>query len=156
MTTRRKTTASTATKPAGTASKTPASAKTGSTIAKSAKTASVRPAPAAVTAKPELVRDTSVEVAGADLKKRELIDKVVERSGVRKRFAKPAVEAMIDILGEAISEGRGLNLQPLGKLKHQRRKETGNATITVAKIRQSKSASPVLDKAKESVAEPDE
>jgi len=149
MSTRRKTKPSTATKAADTGAKTPASQT-------KAKTASVRPAPAAVTAKPELVRDTSVEVAGADLKKRELIDKVVERSGVRKRNAKPVVEAMIDILGEAISEGRGLNLQPLGKLKHQRRKETGNATVTVAKIRQSKSAGPALDKAKESVAEPDE
>ncbi|MCA9300045.1 MAG: hypothetical protein KDA28_13325, partial [Phycisphaerales bacterium] len=36
-----------------------------------------------------------------ELKKKELIEAVVERSGVRKKYAKPAVEAMIDILGES-------------------------------------------------------
>ena len=52
---------------------------------------------------------------------------------------------MIDILGEAIADGRELNLQPFGKIKQQRTKDTPNARITVAKIRQNKSASPALD-----------
>jgi DNA-binding protein HU-alpha len=74
------------------------------------------------------------------MKKKELIEAVVERSGVRKKFAKPAMEAMMEILGEAIAEGRDLNLPPMGKIKHQRVKEASNARITVAKIRQSKNA----------------
>lgn len=81
----------------------------------------------------------------AELKKKELVDMVVARTGVKKKYAKPAVEAMIDVLGEAIAEGRKLNLQPLGKIMHQRSKDTANARITIAKIRQSKSAGPALD-----------
>ncbi|WP_320179043.1 HU family DNA-binding protein [Roseovarius pacificus] len=127
--------------------------------ATSGKTAAKAPAkPAAKTApEPGVVSETTVTAVAPELKKKELIDMVTDRAGVKKKFAKPVVEAMIDILGEAIAEGRELNLQPLGKLKHQRTKETPNARITVAKIRQSKSASPALehgaDKAKESVAD---
>lgn len=98
------------------------------------------PAPA-----PKVVTETPAVVDGEELKKKELIDEVVARSGVRKKFAKPAIEAMIDILGEAISDGREVNLQPLGKIKLQRTKDTSNARITVVKIRQSKSAGPALD-----------
>ena len=80
-----------------------------------------------------------------ELKKRELMDEVIKRSGVRKKFAKPVIEAMIDVLGEAILEGREVNLQPFGKIKQQRTKDAGNARITIARIRQSKNAGPALD-----------
>lgn len=96
-----------------------------------------------------------------ELKKKELIEAVVERSGIRKKYAKPAVEAMIDILGEAITEGRELNLQPMGKITRKRTKDTANARVTMARIRQSKAAGPAFDptakadagKSKETVAD---
>ena len=77
---------------------------------------------------------------GADstLKKQELLALVVERSDIKKKFAKPVVEAMLEVLGEALSDGREFNLQPLGRLKHNRTKETPNARIVIAKIRQRK------------------
>ena len=118
--------------------------------------AATKPAPGSAAAKtaPDVVPDTTPTV----------IDEVVTRSGVRKKFAKPAIEAMIDVLAEAIAEGREVNLQPFGKIKHQRTKDTSNARITVAKIRQSKTAGPALDpadradddKSNETVAEPAE
>ncbi|QIE44412.1 DNA-binding protein [Pseudohalocynthiibacter aestuariivivens] len=87
------------------------------------------------------------------MKKQELLAKVVERSDIKKKYAKPVVEAMIAVLGEALAEGRELNLQPLGKLKHNRTKETPTARIIVAKIRQKKPrAAGALD-VKESVAD---
>ncbi len=98
------------------------------------------PAPSAATPEPEVVNDVKSVTTAPELKKRELLDLVAERSGLRKNQIKPAVEAMMEILGEAIAEGRELNLEPFGKLKHQRAKETSNARVTVAKIRQSKSA----------------
>ena len=110
----------------------------GTTAAKAAAGAS--PAPAVVT-------EGKPVVTGVELKKKELLEEVVERSGVKKKFAKPVVEAMIDVLGEALSEGREMNLQPLGKLKQQRTKDTSNAQIIVVKIRQSKAAGPALDPA---------
>ncbi len=70
------------------------------------------------------------------LKKRELIEMVVARSDVKKKFAKPVVEATLEILGEEIARERELNLQPMGKLKHNRLIETSGARVAVVKIRQ--------------------
>ena len=80
-------------------------------------------------------------MAEADLKKRELIDLVVERSGIKKKDAKPVVEAMLAVLGETIAGGRELNLQPLGKLRINRAEEKGNGRVIVCKLRQSLAAS---------------
>ncbi|MBT3140855.1 DNA-binding protein [Phaeobacter gallaeciensis] len=71
------------------------------------------------------------------MKKRELIDLVVARSGVKKKDAKPAIEAALAILGETIAEGRELNLQPLGKLRINRTEDKGNGRIIICKLRQS-------------------
>lgn len=78
------------------------------------------------------------EMGGPVMKKQELIQKVVTRSGIKKKDAKPVVAAMLEVLGESLAEGRELNLQPMGKLKLNRTKETPKARIIVCKIRQSK------------------
>ncbi|WP_136441467.1 HU family DNA-binding protein [Pacificoceanicola onchidii] len=82
----------------------------------------------------------SVDAAPAvpDLKKSELIDLVVSRSGVKKRDAKPAIEAALAILGQALAEGRPLNLAPLGKAKHVAVKDKENARIINMRLRQPK------------------
>ena len=100
--------------------------------------------------------ETKPKVAGDEVKKKDLIDLVVERSGLKKKDAKPAVDAVIDVLAELIGEGRDLNLPPLGKIKYQRLRETPNARIIVLKLRQGKSDASGQDKAKESVAEDDD
>ena len=93
---------------------------------------------------PVVVTDTPVESAGPEMKKQELLDKVVSRSDTRKKFAKPVVEAMLEILGETLAEGRELNLPPLGKVKLNRTKEGARARVIVAKIRQSKQGGNIL------------
>jgi DNA-binding protein HU-alpha len=95
-------------------------------------------------ASPVIVTDTFPASAGPELKKQELLDKVVQRSEIRKKFAKPALEAMLEVLGEALAEGRELNLPPLGKVKLNRIKEGARVRIIVAKIRQSKQGGNVL------------
>lgn len=92
------------------------------------------------------------EIAAPDLKKKELIDLVVARAGVKKRDAKPAVEAALAILGEAIAEGRELNLPPLGKLRINRAEDKANGRVTICKLRQNKAPKA----AKEPLAEPAE
>ena len=82
--------------------------------------------------------DATPGLPGPELKKQELIEKVVRLSGAKKKDAKPVVEAMLEVLGEALADGREFNLQPMGKLKLNRTKETPNARIIIAKIRQSK------------------
>ena len=81
-----------------------------------------------------------VGVEGAELKKKELIELVVERSGIKKKDAKPVIEAMLAVLGETIAKGREMNLQPFGRVKYNRTKETTSARVVVTKIRQSKAA----------------
>ncbi len=89
----------------------------------------------------KMERDAAMPDDAGDnpLKKQELIAKVVERSEVAKKHAKPVIEAMLAVLGDALSEGRDLNLQPMGKIKRKRMKENEKARIIVANIRQPKS-----------------
>jgi nucleoid DNA-binding protein len=55
-------------------------------------------------------------IIGPVMRKKELIDLVVERSGIKKKDAKPVIEAMLSVLGEALSDSRELNLLPMGKM----------------------------------------
>jgi nucleoid DNA-binding protein len=115
------------------------------TRAKPASSTTARPA-TAISAVPDLVPDTQPHVVTAskpvvaepDLKKKELIDQVVERSGIKKKDAKPVVEAMLAVLGETIADGRELNLAPLGKLRINRVKEANNGRVIICKLRQPK------------------
>ena len=102
-------------------------------------------------AKPEAISEAISEaveegmIPGLEMKKQELIDKVVAASGIKKKDAKPVLDAMLDILGTALAEGRELNLPPLGKIKQNRVRETANARIIIAKIRQGKSSDKPSD-----------
>ncbi|MEL6644669.1 MAG: HU family DNA-binding protein [Pseudomonadota bacterium] len=69
------------------------------------------------------------------MRKPELIDRVVLRSGVKKRDAKPAIEAALAVLGEALSEGEVLQLPPLGKLRVTRTVEQDEGEVLVCKLR---------------------
>ncbi|WP_368183792.1 HU family DNA-binding protein [Aestuariibius sp. HNIBRBA575] len=88
-----------------------------------------------------LVQDKAV-IAGPVLKKPELIDRVVETSGLKKKDVKPIVEAMLVELGKAIAKGEELNLPDFGKLKTNRSKELANGKVMICKIRQPKPVSP--------------
>lgn len=112
---------------------------------------------------PELkvVQETKPEVSAPELKKKELIDLVVARTGVKKKDAKPVVEAVMTVLGEAIGEGRELNLQPLGKIKVNKIKSMTNGKVMITRIRQSEASVGELEEGtgsadKEALAEADE
>src|SRR6056297_613720 len=115
--------------------------------------------PAAAAPKPVVVAENASETALPDLKRQELLAQVVERSEVKKKFAKPVLEAALALIGEALAEGRDLNLEPLGKVKINRTRQMANGRVTVARIRQNtpRAAGPGAadDKdAKEVVADP--
>ncbi len=88
---------------------------------------------------------TATESATPELKKKELIELVVIHSGVKKKFAKPVVEAMLAVLGEAIAGGRELNMQPLGKVKVTNEKSVPNGKVMNTRIRQSDQARRASD-----------
>jgi len=79
--------------------------------------------------------EASAVTATLELRKKELIDQAVERSGIKKRDAKPVVEAVLAILGEAIGEERSVNLEPMGKLRVTRSKDNPNGRVHVCKLR---------------------
>ena len=105
-----------------------------------AKTASrtTKTAVKAKTPKPDpvVVSEAEPVIGLAELKKAELINDAVERSGVKKKFAKPAIEAALAVLGEALAEGRGLNLRPMGKMKILRSKDVANGRVLTTRVRQ--------------------
>lgn len=100
-----------------------------------------KPAPAKVAANAEapeavVVQESVPTSTLPELKKVELIDMVVERAGVKKRDAKPAIEAALEILGAALAEGREVNMQPLGKIRVNRMKHLSSARVMTCKVRQ--------------------
>ena len=88
------------------------------------------------------------------LGKRELIDRVVITSGIKKKAAKPVVEAMLKELGEALSRGDTLNLQPLGKGIVKNRKSLENAEVVELRLRRSKLAMAAAEAAMPGTSEP--
>lgn len=70
------------------------------------------------------------------MKKKELIDKAVARSGIKKKDAKLVVEALLAEVGEALAAGRDLNLPPLGRVRINRQKELANGRVIIVKVRQ--------------------
>jgi DNA-binding protein HU-alpha len=88
-------------------------------------------------AEPRVVDAPKAVIVGPMMRKKELIDTVVQRSGMKKKDVKPVVEMMLTVLGEAIGDNRELNLPPMGRMKIRREKKLSNGRIVVAKIRQS-------------------
>lgn len=86
-------------------------------------------------AAPVVVKESAVSISGPDLKKQELLSKVVARSGIAKRDAKPVVEAMLELLGEALHEGRDVNLNPMGKIIVKKSKPVSGGTVLTTRIR---------------------
>ena len=81
---------------------------------------------------------SSQEATGAGaqaLRKKELIERVIAQSGMKKKDVKPVVEATLAVLGEALAKHEDLNLRPMGKLVIQRTKDVGNGEVLIARIR---------------------
>jgi len=116
-----------------TKSKPASSMAAGASTSQTSKVQTPKPAtatPAAVVDGPRPV------IVGPVMRKKELIDLVVERSAIKKKDAKPVVEAMLAVLGEALADNRELNLLPMGKFKVVNEKDLGNGKMMRVKVRQ--------------------
>lgn len=69
------------------------------------------------------------------LKKQELVERIVKASGAKKKDVKLIMEAAMGVLGDALSAGEELNLPPLGKMKVNRQRQEGNSEILILKLR---------------------
>lgn len=121
--------------------------------ATSRKTTPVKPAAAKATRKSPASKRTTVpapvpETPQAEpalnlvMRKKRLLELVVARSHVKKKYAKPVVEAVLEVIGEALANGEDLNLPPLGKIKVQRNIEQARAKVSVVRIRQPHAVTP--------------
>ncbi len=73
---------------------------------------------------------------GEMVKKPEFIDRAVARTEVKKRDAKPAIEAALAVLADALEKGEELNLPPMGKLRVVKSKDIGDgAKVLTLKLR---------------------
>ena len=116
--------------------KTPAKSTTATTKT-AAKPAVTGPGPIPAPPKPApvVVTEKAPVTSAPDLKKQELLAKVVSKSGVAKRDAKPVVEAMLELMGDALQDGRDLNLNPMGKIIIKKSKPVSNGTVLTARVR---------------------
>ena len=90
----------------------------------------------------EKAASKTVEATVATLKKPDLLDQVVARTNLKKRDVKPAVEAALALMGDALRDGVELNLPPLGKVRVVKSKDLdGGATVVTLKLRTPKNAS---------------
>ena len=85
---------------------------------------------------PMVVEETAPTVT-KELKKPELIDRVVALSGIKKKDAKPVVEAMLSVMGQAMTEGEALNAQPFGRVRIVKSKDLPNGQAITLKLRRS-------------------
>jgi nucleoid DNA-binding protein len=96
-------------------------------------------------AKPEVA---PIEDAPKLMKKPDLLDQVVARTNLKKRDVKPAVEAALAVIREALRDGSDLALPPLGKVRLVKTKEMeGGAAIMTLKLRTQKHATLAATKA---------
>ena len=114
------------------------SAESGGTVKLKA-VAATRDRPATAEAKaptPRVVAKAEAAPAGETLRKADFVDRVVEVCGVKKRDAKPAVEAALAELAKALIAGEELQLPPLGKLRVAKVRELdGGAKMLTLKLR---------------------
>ncbi len=74
------------------------------------------------------------------LKKRDLVERAVAESGLKRRDVKAVTEAVLKIMGEAVDRGEALALEPLGKLRLARVSEGTNSRTYTAKLRRKSAA----------------
>ncbi len=87
-----------------------------------------------------VVTEVEPNLTEPEMKKPELINLIVERTGMKKKDVKPVVEAMLGVLGETLSKGQEMNLQPFGRVKVNNTKDLAKAQVHSVRIRQSKAA----------------
>lgn len=94
--------------------------------------------PLAKTAAPQTkIVNPAVSVPqGEMIKKPEFLDRAVERTDVKKREAKPAIEAALAVPAVSLINGKELNLPPMGKLRVVKSKDVGEgAKVLTLKLR---------------------
>ena len=84
-------------------------------------------------------------VAGPQIKRKDFVERIATRSGLKRKDAKLAAEAALAVLGEAIAAGEELNLPPLGKLRVVRQKQFAKASVYTCRLRRADGTESLAD-----------
>lgn len=84
------------------------------------------------------------------LKKKDFIDRAIEKSGIKKADAKAAIDAALFVLAEALANGDDLILPPFGKVKVTREKAHPKGRILMLRLQ----LIPTASDGSEPLAEP--
>ena len=88
--------------------------------------------------KPATVTKLEPVVAGPALRKKELLDTVALKTGMKRSEVKKVVEATLTTMGLALQDSRDLNLQPFGTVKVNRERKLPDGKVVAARIRQAR------------------
>ncbi len=88
----------------------------------------------------ETTTGTSADATVVMLRKKDMLERLTERTGLRKNQIKPVLEAVLAELGDALIKGETLNLPPLGKLTVNRSIAQEKADVVICKLRRAKAS----------------
>jgi len=69
------------------------------------------------------------------LRKKDLVERVCDQSGLKKKEVKPVVEATLKVLGDALQAGSALAIPPLGKARVNKQTGSTGDEVLVVKLR---------------------
>lgn len=117
-----------------------------------------KPKVAAATAAPAAAAETEASEEGAErgsaLKLRELVTRVVDATGGKKKGVKEIVEATLTALGVALAKGEELNLPGVGKVRVAKSVDKEGRSMMTLKVRGT--GTPKKKEPKEALAEAEE
>ncbi|MGR3661234.1 MAG: HU family DNA-binding protein [Paracoccaceae bacterium] len=87
-------------------------------------------------ANPETAKVAPVRV----VRRKELVERIATRSGVKPNLIKSVLDAVLLEIGDVLSGGEALQVQPLGKLSVNRRKELPDGEVLICKLRRKSAA----------------
>ncbi len=104
-------------------------------------TTAAKAKPAAKVAPSEVVAE--VVAPREVLTKKDIIAQAVEISGVKKKDARPSVEAALQIVFSALANGTEVGVPPYGKIRIIKEKEINGGKMITAKIRVTSGAASI-------------
>ena len=100
-------------------------------------------------AKPKAAASDGAKVA---VRLKDLIDRVVATLGVKKKDAKPVIEATLKHLGDALEAGEAMILQPLGRIRVNKAKGTASGDMLTVKLKRPGAGKPAGKPAQQGLA----
>lgn len=86
--------------------------------------------------KGDATEGTDATTGAGELKMRDLMVQVADRSGLRRSEVREALEMAMREIGDALADGRGVNLPGLGKVRIKQIRPKGSHRVIEARVRQ--------------------